>query len=101
HVRRYLKLESRENLFGDRSAAEHMPAFADNYFLTSPRKIGCVNQAVVSASDDGDVVNVLHLSKHHKGFQMASHFFGAGVYSPSPRKGHFQVPVALHPETNG
>src|SRR6266481_5084594 len=55
-VRRDGEFESRKNFFGDRRAAEHMPALADQNVLACSRQVCGVNKTVMSATDHNDIV---------------------------------------------
>ena len=46
------ELESGEDFFGDRRAAEHVPALEHQNFFPGARQIGGVGQAVVASADD-------------------------------------------------
>ena len=50
------ELEAREDLFGDGRAAEHVAALEHEHLLARAREIGGVDEAVVAAADDDDVV---------------------------------------------
>ena len=56
------ELEAGEDLFGDRGAAEHVPPLEDEHLLPGPREVGGVDEAVVPAADDDDVVLRAHAS---------------------------------------
>ena len=60
-VRRHRKFETRKDFFGNRRAAQHMPALTDKHLLAGPRKIRGMNKAVVPATNDRDVVVGSHL----------------------------------------
>ena len=55
-IRTNRKLESGKHFFGDRRAAEHVPALEHQHFFARAREIGGIHQTVVSAADDDDVV---------------------------------------------
>ena len=55
------ELEAREDFLGHRRAAEHVTPFEDENFLSGAREVGGVDQAVVPASDDDDVVLRAHV----------------------------------------
>ena len=50
------KLESGEDFFGDGGAAEDVTAFEHEDFLAGAGEVGGVDEAVVAAADDDDVV---------------------------------------------
>ena len=56
HVRADRELEPRHDLFRAGRAAEHVPALQHQHFLAGALQIGSIDQAVVAAADDDDVV---------------------------------------------
>ena len=52
--------EAGDDFFGDGGAAEDAAALEDNDFLPSFGQVGGVDQAIVTASDDDDVVELRH-----------------------------------------
>ena len=50
------ELEAREDLLGDRGAAEHVPPLEHEHLAPRAGEIGGVDEAVVAAADDDDVV---------------------------------------------
>jgi hypothetical protein len=56
------ELESREDLFGHRRAAEHVAPLEDEDLLSGAREVRGVDEAVVPASDDDDVVLRAHVA---------------------------------------
>src|SRR5579863_7756259 len=54
------KLEAGKHLFGDRRAAQHVPALEHQNLLPGARQIRGVDQTVVSATDDDRVVRGAH-----------------------------------------
>ena len=55
-VRADRELEAREDLFGDRRAADHVPPLEHQHLAPGPRQVGGVDEPVVAAADDDDVV---------------------------------------------
>src|SRR3989442_722765 len=53
---------TRQDFFGDRSSAKHVPALKHKDFLPSLRQVCGTHQSVMSAADDDDVVFLLHVS---------------------------------------
>src|SRR5713226_2539486 len=60
HVRTFGEEKTRENFFGDCRSAEHMPAFENDDFLPCFSEIRGVDEAVMAASDDNNVVVLPH-----------------------------------------
>src|SRR5271168_5313005 len=60
HIRKYGKLEAGNDFFGNCSAAEHVPPFEHEHFLALAGEISRVDQAVVPAADDNNVVFLGH-----------------------------------------
>src|SRR6266436_741895 len=59
-VRANGEFEAGKNFFGDRGAAEHIPALEHQHALTRTREISRVNQPVVAAANDDAVVFLTH-----------------------------------------
>ncbi len=59
-IRTFGKKKAGEDFFSDRSAAEDVAAFENDDFLPGFGKIGGVDQSVVTAADDDNVVVLTH-----------------------------------------
>ena len=59
-VRAHRELEARKDLFGDCRAADNVPPLEDQHLASSARQVGGVDEPVMPAADDDDVV-VRHL----------------------------------------
>jgi hypothetical protein len=59
-VRTNRKLKTRKHFFRHGGSAKHMTPFEHEHFLSGPCKICGINQTVVSAANNYDVVVVLH-----------------------------------------
>ena len=60
-VRANRKLEAGKDFFRDGRAAEYVTALEHQNLLAGARKIGGVDQTVVAAANDDDVVLIIHL----------------------------------------
>ncbi len=60
YVRTLREEEPRKDFFGDGSATQNMTAFEDEHLLPCFGKVGSVDEAVVAAADDNDVVVLRH-----------------------------------------
>ena len=60
HIRADRKLESGKHFFRHRRAAKHMAPLEHEHFFTGFRQVGGVYQTVMAASDNDDVVFVIH-----------------------------------------
>ena len=77
------ELEAGKHFFGDRGAAEHVAAFEHQHFLARARQISSVDQSVMSATNDDDVVFIAHSLT--LGYWGHSQYIGPphqGIYSP-------------------
>src|SRR5882762_4799462 len=59
-VRADREFETGKNFFRHCRATEHMPAFEHEHALARAREVGGVDQAVVAAANDNDVVFLSH-----------------------------------------
>jgi hypothetical protein len=60
HVGAFGKKEAWDDFFGDGGAAEHAAAFEDDHFFAGFGQVGGVDEAIVTASDDNDIVELRH-----------------------------------------
>ncbi len=60
HVRTFRKKKTGDDFFGDGGATENMAAFQDDDLLPCFGEIRGVDQAVVAAADDDNVVVLTH-----------------------------------------
>ena len=66
HVGELAEAEPREDLLGDRRAAQHVPAFEHQDLAAGPGQVRGGREAVVPAPDDDRVVPVRH-GRHRRG----------------------------------
>jgi len=60
YVRAFGEKEAGDDFFGNGGAAEDAAAFEDDHFFTGFGQVGGVDEAIVTASDDNDIVELRH-----------------------------------------
>jgi len=60
YVRAFGEKEAWDDFFGDGGAAEHAAALQDDHFFPGFGQVGGVDEAIVTASDDNDIVELRH-----------------------------------------